>query len=314
LLRGPFIVRDKAQLTIPEGTIIKANPGSYIAVAQGGRLNIFGQPYDPVIITSNSENPAPGDWGGIVICGKAPTQSGEVERSEIIDIFYGGTEVDDSSGVIRNLRIEYAGETASNEKKFDGIAFYSVGAITTITQVEVFESAGNGIKFIGGNANADKLFITNTGEHSIELKNNWHGNGENWFLKDATRSGIAMTSDDEMAVVGTIFVSNVSNVSIVGPTYENALSYAAGTGVHNLSEVFTTEMSTGIRTLNSNADAQIDLGYFNITVIQFDNPSSNFNASNYSGTNNFFTENVNMGAGNEASKPDWAEEWTIGLN
>lgn len=313
-LRGPYIVRDKAQLTIPEGTVIKADPGSYIAIAQGGKLNVFGQPYDPVIITSSSENPSPGDWGGIVICGKAPIQSGGVERSEIADIFYGGSDIEDSSGILRNIRIEYAGEPAYNNKKFDGIAFYGVGSITTITQVEVFQSNGNGIKFIGGNANADKLLITQSGKSSIELKNNWSGNGENWYLKGAALSGIEITSNDELDVVSTIYVGNISDVSIIGPSYDSALSYSAGSGVYTLSNIYTTEMMSGINTTGAAADEQIDLGYLSIDGIQFDNPSSSFNTTNYNGTNSFFTENINLGAGNESSKPEWTEGWTVGLN
>jgi hypothetical protein len=314
-LKGPYIVRDKAQLTIPEGTVIKADPGSYIAVAQGGKLNVFGQPYDPVIITSSSVNPAPGDWGGIVICGQAPIQSGGVDRSEIADIFYGGSDVDDSSGVLRNLRIEYAGETGYNTKKFDGLAFYGVGSITTITQVEIFESNGNGIKFVGGNAIAEKLFITNTGKSSIEIKNNWSGTGSDWYLKNATMSGLAITSDDEMAVVGTIFIGNISDVSISGSSYQNSVSYSGGSGVYNLSDIYTSKMITGIQTTGTAANAEIDLGYLRIDGIQFDNPASNFNATNYNGINSsFFTENENNGAGNKALKPEWAEGWTIGFN
>lgn len=313
-LRGPYIVRDQAQLTIPEGTVIKADPGSYIAIAQGGKFNVFGQPYDPVIITSSSDNPSPGDWGGIVICGKAPIQSEQVERSEIIDIFYGGSDVDDSSGVLRNLRIEYAGEAGYNNKKFDGIAFYGVGSITTISQLEVFQSNGNGIKFIGGNASADNLLITNSGKNSIELQNNWSGNGENWYLKNAIMSGIAMTSDDESAVVSTIFTGDISGVSIVGSSYDFALSYAGGTGVYNFSNIYTSEMTTGIHTTGAAANTEIDLGYLSINGILFDNPASNFNATNYNGSNSFYSENLNVGAGNEASKPEWAEGWTIGFN
>lgn len=313
-LRGPYIVRDKAQLTIPEGTVIKADPGSYIAIAQGAKFNVFGQPYDPVIITSSSENPSPGDWGGVVVCGKAPIQSGQVDRSEIADIFYGGNDVDDTSGVIRNLRIEYAGEAGFNDKKFDGLALYGVGSITTITQIEVFQSNGNGIKFIGGNANADKLFVTNSGKSSIELKNNWSGTGENWYLKNAAISGVGMTSDDESAVVNTIFVGNISGVSIIGSSYQNALSYSGGTGVYNFLDIYTSEMITGIFSTGTAANVEIDLGYLSIDGIQFDNQASNFNTTNYSGSNSFFSENSNDGAGNKKLLPDWAEGWTVGLN
>ena len=72
-LRGPYIVRDKAQLTIPEGTVIKADPGSYIAIAQGAKFNVFGQPYDPVIITSSSENPS--IWCFRSVCGEVHIQT-----------------------------------------------------------------------------------------------------------------------------------------------------------------------------------------------------------------------------------------------
>ena len=87
-LTGPYIIRDKGELAIPAGTIIKADPGvgAYIAVTQGGKLNTTGQPDNPIVITSGATNPQAGDWGGIVISGKAPINSENIGRTDIIDI------------------------------------------------------------------------------------------------------------------------------------------------------------------------------------------------------------------------------------
>lgn len=314
-LRGPYLLREGAQLNIPAGTIIKADTGAYIAIAQGARLNAFGQPNNPVVITSNAENPAPGDWGGIVICGTAPRQQLGIGRTEIIDIFYGGTEQEKSSGVFRNLRIEYAGETGINNQHFDGIAFYAVGSQTTINDVQVYESLGNGIRFIGGYADASNLVVNNSGKSSIVLKNDWSGNGDSWYLKNGALSGIEITSDDELEGVNTAILNTINNISIIGPSYASAISFTAGGGIFIFNDLYTIEMIKGINIAGVTTASQIDQGYLTINSIQFQNPSSGFITTNYNGSNTtFYTVNETMGAGNKNSKPEWANGWTIGLD
>ncbi len=74
-LTGALIVEDGAKLTIPAGTKIAASGGTnaYIAVAQGGQIFVNGTANNPVVMTSSKTSPAAGDWGGLVICGKART-------------------------------------------------------------------------------------------------------------------------------------------------------------------------------------------------------------------------------------------------
>lgn len=314
-LRGPYLLREGAQLNIPGGTIIKADPGSYIAIGQGARFNAFGLLDNPVVITSNSENPAPGDWGGIVICGTAPILQGGIGRTEIIDIFYGGDEQERSSGVFRNLRIEYAGETGINKQHFDGIAFYGVGSQTTITNIQVYESLGNGIRFIGGYADANKLVTNNSGQNSIVLKNNWSGNGDNWYLKNGDLSGIKITSDDELETTNTSISNSINNISIVGSSYKNAMDYGASGGVFTFSDIYTLEMMNGIKIASASASTQIDQGYLTINNIQFENPLAGFMPTDYNGScATFYEENETEGAGNKDSKPEWANGWTKGLD
>ncbi|WP_282162121.1 hypothetical protein [Ulvibacterium marinum] len=315
-LVGPLLIRDKGALSIPAGTVIKADPnvGAYIAVAQGGQLFVFGQPENPAVITSGAENPMPGDWGGVIICGQAPIDTGEVGRSDIIDIFYGGSELEDSSGFLNYLRIEYAGAIAENQQNFDGIAFYGVGAFTNVTNVQTYESLGNGIRFIGGTADAERLVVTNAGANGIAVTNDWSGNGDSWYLSGVSKAGIRISSNELVESPNPIVTDTIRNISIVGATFEEGLNYSEAGGSYVLTNVHTTGMQLGINVEGPAASNQIDLGNLQIDSIQFDNPATDFAPTNYTGTNpGFYQENTTTGAGNEALKPDWANGWTRGL-
>jgi len=315
-LTGPYLIRDKAALSIPAGTVIKADPGvgAYIAVAQGGSFFVFGQPENPAIITSGAENPAPGDWGGVVICGQAPIDNGGVGRSDIIDIFYGGPRLEDSSGSINYFRIEYAGAAGENQQNFDGIAFYGVGSFTNITNIQTFETLGNGIRFIGGNADAERLVVTNSGDTGIAVTNDWSGNGDSWHLSGISNTGVDITSNELVENPNPIVTDTISNISIVGPILEGGLNYSGAGGNYVLTNFYTTDLELGINVEGSGASLQIDMGNLQIDSIQFDNPSANFMPTNYMGTNpGFYQENMATGAGSGSLRPDWAEGWTRGL-
>ena len=111
-LTGRLQVNAGAVLTIPAGTRIEATGGTaaYIAVAQGGKINVNGTSTSPVVMTSGLAIKSPGDWGGLVICGKAPintvTGGAATAQSEVADLTYGGTMANDNSGSIRYLRLE----------------------------------------------------------------------------------------------------------------------------------------------------------------------------------------------------------------
>lgn len=309
-LTGPYLVRDKAELSIPAGTVIKADPGkgAYIAVAQGGRLNVFGQPDNPVIITSGAQDPAPGDWGGIVISGKAPINRTGLGRSDIIDIFYGGSTPTDTSGVLNYLRVEYAGAEV-NDQKFDAIAFYGVGSITTVTRVQAFESLGNGIRFIGGTVNTKWVVATNSGENAIAMTNDWSGKGEFWHLSGSKNAAILIRSDTENPPETAI--DSIRNISIIGPSLERGLDYTSGNGSYTFTNVYTNGLSTGIHVDNAAVASNIELRNLLLDAIEFDNPNVDFIPTNYTGDNtSFYSEATTDGSGSRALPPDWANGWT----
>jgi len=76
LLSGPIYVNNNATLTIEPGTVIRGNKafaGSALVITKGAKLIANGTKNAPIVFTSSGGvgNRAIGDWGGIVILGKA---------------------------------------------------------------------------------------------------------------------------------------------------------------------------------------------------------------------------------------------------
>jgi len=315
ILTGPLLVRDGAILEIEAGTIIKAesNRNAYIAVAKGGKFYVWGKEDNPVIMTSNSDNPAPGDWGGIIICGNARNNKGTNARSDLVDIFYGGADSTFSSGVIQYLRLEYTGENYSASKKFNGITFYGVGSFTTAEYIQSYNSAGNGIEIVGGTMNAKNFISLKSGQNGLVIRGGWNGNGNSWFIANAGESGLVIENSLEDPMAMPITSTELNNISIVGPEMNGAILYTNGGGIVNLNEIYTSNIELGININSSFESTLVDEGNLNLNPILFDGTSSNFVRTNYNGSTQFYTEGNTVGAGNGALKPVWANNWTVGF-
>ncbi|HEX9826911.1 MAG TPA: hypothetical protein VGA80_09970 [Flavobacteriaceae bacterium] len=315
VLTGPLIVRDGAVLEMDAGTIIKAqsNKNAYITVAQGGKLYIWGTEENPVVITSDSETPAPGDWGGLVICGKAPSNNGVNARSELVDFFYGGNEITDTSGVIRYLRLEYTGENFTESKKFNGISFYGVGSFTTVEHIQTYESLGNGFEIVGGTLNAKYLVSTNSYQNSISIKDGWNGSGNYWYLKGAINSNLKLANNKTNGSATPITNGSLNNLSIINTASDGALQYTNGGGIYDINEIYTSNIVLGMNIVGNLETTMVEDGNLTINTIQFDNPANGFIPTNFSGSTNFYTEGNSLGAGNGALQPDWAINWTVGF-
>ncbi len=317
LVTGPLLIRDGAKLLIPAGTVIKVQPGvnAYIAVAQGGQIFANGQPDNPIVITSNADNPAPGDWGGIIIAGKAPINTMDVDRTEIIDIFYGGTVENDTSGILKYLRVEYAGAQFDATKQFNAFSFYGVGAFTTLTYVQAVHSLGDGLKFIGGTINPKWMVSTAINGNGMHITDGWNGQGDSWYVTEVNKAGIRIGNNPINKDLSPITTGNFQNISIVGSLSEGAIHYTDGGAITNFDNVYTSGIDLGINVGGVTATSQIEMNNLIINAIQFANPSPGFNATNHSGANTtFYTESTTVGAGNGAGLPTWAIGWTTGFN
>ncbi|MEM1001277.1 MAG: hypothetical protein AAGH46_01350 [Bacteroidota bacterium] len=320
-LTGAYVVRSGASLTIPAGTQISAEGGTaaFIGVERGAQIFINGDANNPVVMTSGSANPAPADWGGLVIAGDAPTNKGTDLVTEVGDLTYGGNNQNDNSGSIRYLRVEYTGATFSNDKEFNGVSLFGVGAGTTFEFVQSFNGGDDGIEFFGGTVDGNNLVSYGSGDDSIDFADGWAGSGNNWYIANGAKAGIEGSNNGDDGTQQPFTMATLTNISIVGPVTEGAIFFKEGGGVWNVNNVFVSNVDLGI-SVDSQADdppanERIDNGDLIITNIQFADTAEGFETDNYSGMNDMWlTEGIATGAGNGAASPDWAAGWTVGLD
>jgi len=190
LLKGQVYVKNNAVLTIPAGVIIEmekidnAAEKSALIVTKGAKLQVSGTADLPVVFTSAAPSKAPGDWIGVIILGKAPTNlEGAYIRglSQSADTEFGGTASDDNSGSIQYARIEYAGglnPEMEEEWELDmasGFSLMGVGTGTKIEHVMVSNSRDDGFQFVGGTVNAKYLVSHNNGDDDFDFDRGYAG-------------------------------------------------------------------------------------------------------------------------------------------
>ena len=333
-LTGALVIADGASLTIPAGTLIKATGGtaSYIAVAQGGQIFVNGTSTNPVVMTSGNAAPAPADWGGLVICGRAPINvvSGgtSTAQSEVADLTYGGTLTNDSSGSIRYLRIEYTGANFSAVKEFNGVSLFGVGSGTTFEYVQCFHGADDGFEFFGGTVNTSNLVSYGNEDDQFDWTEGWNGTNTNWYGKEAFGKGNRGIEADnyEFGFTNTP-VSNpsITNLTLVGPgstadavvyTENQGLKFRRGTkGI--FSNVVLTGWKTAIDVEHDETIAFIGTA-LKVTDVKFSDITTNTKgkttAAATADVSAVATESaIATGAGNGNAAPTWTLGWTVGL-
>lgn len=331
-LNGPLIVQAQASLTIPAGTRIEGTSGtsSYIAVAQQGQLFVEGTAANPVVMTSGHANPAPQDWGGVVICGRAQTNKG-IAQAEVSGLNYGwsnGEHNAESSGSIKYLRIEYSGAAYNSEKEFNGISFFGVGSGTVVEYVQVYEGNDDGFEWFGGTVNTRYLVAIGSGDDNFDWTEGWNGTNSYWYGKrsndpDHGNRGIEADNSGDNHEAAPVSFPIISNLTLIGNGHgeengsENqAMKLRVGTKGH-FDNVVLSNYKTGF-------DIQHDYTLSHIPIdlrannVRFDNIATAAVGKNTAGetvdVSNFYTENASAtGAGNGTGKPSWAQGWTVGF-
>ncbi len=186
-LTGIFSVQEGATLTIPAGTQITADASNsrenYISVLQGAKINVEGTVNNPVLMISEEEGR--GNWGGLVITGKAKTTEGIDATAEIGNLKYGGEDVEDNSGSIKNLVIRGAGAIISGDSQFNGLSLYAVGSGTTLENIAIIDGDDDGIEFFGGSASVKNLYVKDAKDDAIDWTEGWNGSITNAFVDQA---------------------------------------------------------------------------------------------------------------------------------
>ena len=180
ILSGFVYVEDGATLTIEPGTIIKGEKttkGS-LFIKRGGKIIANGTAEKPIVFTSSQAkgSRAAGDWGGLVILGKAPVnKTPAVVEGEGLTQF-GGTEAADNSGSLKYVRIEFAGIAFETDKEINGLTLGGVGSGTTIDYVQVSYSGDDSFEWFGGTVNAKHLIAYRGLDDDFDTDNGFSGN------------------------------------------------------------------------------------------------------------------------------------------
>lgn len=180
VLRGAVFVAEGGVLNIQAGTTVAgelATLGTLI-VERGGRLNAVGTAAQPIVMTSDQAigNRNRGDWGGLIINGRAPLNVpggigiGEGDTGE-----YGGNDVNDNSGILRYVRVEFAGIEFSPDNELNGIAFQGVGRGTTVDYVQVKMNRDDGVEFFGGTVDIKHIVLNGIRDDSLDWTFGWSG-------------------------------------------------------------------------------------------------------------------------------------------
>ncbi|MGL2962350.1 hypothetical protein ACSVH2_00860 [Flavobacterium sp. RSB2_4_14] len=334
-LTGRLQVNDGASLIIPAGTVIEGVGGtsSYIAVAQGGKLFVNGTSSNPVVMTSGLTTKNAGDWGGLVVCGKAPinrvTGGASTAQSEVADLTYGGTISNDNSGSIRYLRIEYAGAAFNSEKEFNGVSLFGVGSGTIFEYVECYHGADDGFEFFGGSVNTSNLISFGNEDDQFDWTEGWNGNNTNWYGKLSFGKGNRGIEADnfELGFANTpISFPTITNITLIGAGGSaDATIYTENQGMKlrrgtkgQFSNVVLSSWKTGFDVEHDETIASVgtDLKATNVNFIS-DVPTKSKGKTTAGGTADvsaIYTESTTAtGAGNGVGAPSWSTGWSIGL-
>ncbi|UMY66678.1 MULTISPECIES: hypothetical protein [unclassified Flavobacterium] len=334
-LTGKLQVATGATLTIPAGTVIKASGGTsaYIAVEQGAKIYINGTAADPVIMTSANATPAPGNWGGLVICGKAPinrTSGGAgTAQAEVSDLTYGGTDAADSSGSIKYLVISYCGAAYTSEKEFNGVSFFGVGSGTVVENVEVYHGADDGFEFFGGTVNTRNLIAIGNEDDQFDWTEGWNGTNQNWYGKIAFGKGNRGIEADnyEFGFANTpISMPTITNLTLIGPgSTADAAAFPENDGLKlrrgtkgSISNLFLDGWKTGFNVEHDETIAAVGAGTLKATAVTFGTDiATKSKGKDTAGATvdvvAVFAEGASQGAGAGAGKPAWANDWSTGF-
>jgi hypothetical protein len=180
VLRGAVFVREGATLNIQAGTQVVGEAGSVgtLIVERGGILNAIGTREQPIVFTSDQPigQRARGDWGGLIINGRAPLNlEGGEGVGEADTGIYGGDNPNDNSGTLQFVRVEFAGTEFSPDNELNGIAFQGVGRGGVYDYIQVHMNKDDGVEFFGGSADIRHVVLTNIGDDSLDWTFGWNG-------------------------------------------------------------------------------------------------------------------------------------------
>jgi hypothetical protein len=258
-LKGFVWVQDGGVLRIDAGTVIVGDqPGvnSALTINRGGKIYAQGTPASPIIFTSAAPagQRARGDWGGLLLMGKARINNPGGESimegfpDDPINARFGGTDDNDSSGVLSYVRCEFGGIAFFPNQEINGLTFCGVGRKTVVNNVQVSYAGDDSFEFFGGAVDTRYLIAYNGIDDDFDTDNGY--SGRNQFLlgrrfrqiADQSTSQAFESDNDANGTGNTPLTTAIySNVTAIGPVADT--SWTTGSGQNQYNSLFGAAMN-----------------------------------------------------------------------
>jgi hypothetical protein len=280
-LSGIVYVMKGVTLTIQEGAkVMGKSSGADVAalvITRGAKIIARGTAEKPVVFTSAAQNPASGDWGGVVLLGTARVNTtltwkgtavtgltsveGGINDTEIglglagsgDAAFPTGNDAD-NSGVMQFVRIEYAGYAYQPDNELNSLTMAGVGNGTTISHIQVTYAKDDAFEWFGGTVNCKYLIAYKTQDDDFDTDNGYNGNVQfGIILRDSVIADIstseAFESDNNSGGTATSFQTTAvfSNITAIGPRIDPV--YGKGNSLYRAGAHI--RRNTGISIMNS---------------------------------------------------------------
>ncbi|SEK95247.1 right-handed parallel beta-helix repeat-containing protein [Parapedobacter koreensis] len=236
ILDGRVVVDEGVTLTIEPGTIIKAEDGqeanaSALIVDQGGRLLANGTATQPIIFTSVNDGIQPGEtestldvedsgqWGGVILLGRAPISFDASSGEAIIEGIpgglsygnYGGDNPTDNSGSLQYISIRFSGVALAPDSEIQGLTLGGVGSGTVIRNIEIYSNNDDGVEWFGGTVNVENLLVYGQQDDGIDIDQAYSGTISNAYVIQTASSGSAFEIDGpEGSATGSFTLRNIT--------------------------------------------------------------------------------------------------------
>lgn len=246
ILKGLVYIVGNHTLTIEPGTVIKGSfSGADVAaliITRGSKINAVGTATEPIIFTSAAPNPQSGDWGGIVICGKASINTsyngtnglyqveGGVDNANGDGLAGSGDAAvpapvdNDNSGVLQYVRIEYAGYAYQPDKEVNSLTMAGVGSGTTIDHIQVVYAKDDAYEWFGGSVNCKYLIAYKTQDDDFDTDNGYSGKVQfglvirDSLIADISTSEAFESDNNASGTTASPKTSAIfSNITAIGP-------------------------------------------------------------------------------------------------
>ena len=187
-LSGFIQVTNGATLTIQPGTKILGDfntTGSSLFITRGAKIDAQGTAANPIVFTSSRPvgQRQPGDWGGIIMIGNGIiNKTGNITiegtgngANNPAQVYSGGTDNSDNSGILRYVRVEFAGYATATNQELNSFTFAAIGSGTRLEYLQTLAGLDDSYEWFGGAVDGKHLVSYESGDDHFDISEGYVG-------------------------------------------------------------------------------------------------------------------------------------------